>query len=135
MVNIIKESGEGKERGIGTMKVDIKRRNVFFLLPLSSISHSSSERFLFCVSPPCNMVFYPFLPALSHVAARKIVRRSVLGPVRDIALLLTRAFRNQPKKQKFYPIGVKFGVLSKSSQYLFHITGLSYVTSFWFEKI
>ena len=39
------------------------------------------------------------LPAVSCVAARKIVRRSVLGPVRDIALLLRRTLRNQTNKQ------------------------------------
>ena len=31
--------------------------------------------------------------------ARKIVRRSFLGPVRDITLLLARTLRNQPTKQ------------------------------------
>ena len=31
--------------------------------------------------------------------ARKIVRRSFLGPVRDITLLLARTLRNQPNKQ------------------------------------
>ena len=41
---------------------------------------------------------------VSCVAARKIVRRSVLGPVRDIAYLLTRTVGNQPTKQTNNPI-------------------------------
>ena len=42
------------------------------------------------------------LPALAHiyVAARKIVRRSVVGPVRDISYYLMGTLRNQPNKTK-----------------------------------
>ena len=50
------------------------------------------------------------LPALSHVWQHvKLSDSSVLGPVRDITLLLTRMLRNQPNKE----ISLVSGIIKK----------------------
>ena len=59
-----------------------------------------------------------------YVAARKIVKRPVLGPVRDIVVLLTRTLRNQPNKTNNHSIILTRSVTAYSRILVLHTCGV-----------